>query len=61
MLEHHGYRVIYNQLGDVQALEQSQTLPARIPACVSIAIRADLADALGIQAVPDWTWDANPR
>jgi hypothetical protein len=60
MLERHGYRVLYNQTGDVQDLEQSKILPARIPACGSIAIRADLATALGISPEPDWVWDANP-
>lgn len=61
MLARFGYRVLYDQLGEVQDIEGSQLLPRRIAACGSFAVREALANALGLGAETDWVWNANPR
>lgn len=61
MLARHGYRVLYDQRGEVHDIEGSRLLPAGIAACGSFAVREDLANALGLDAETDWVWNANPR
>jgi hypothetical protein len=57
----HGYRVLYNQVGDVRDLEGSQLLPAQISACGYFALREDLAQRLGMGPEKTVVWKSNPR
>jgi hypothetical protein len=61
LLATHGYRVLYNQVGDVRDLEQSPLLPAQIGACGYFAVREDLAQKLGLGAEKTVVWASNPR
>ena len=56
-----GYRVLYDQVGDVRDLEQSPLLPAQIGACGYFAVREELAQALGLGAEKTVAWASNPR
>jgi hypothetical protein len=59
-LARHGYRVIYEQLGEVRDLENDPALRGSVPACGYFALRQDVADSLGLRSETDWSWDANP-
>ncbi len=61
ILARHGYRILYDQHGDVRDLDGNRVLTGRMPACGYFALREPLADSLGLRAETDWTWDANPR
>ena len=61
LLVDHGYRVLYNQVGDVRDLEQSPLLPAQIGACGYFAVREELAQKLGLGGEKTVAWAANPR
>jgi hypothetical protein len=61
LLAAHGYRVLYNQVGQVRDLEESPLLPAQIDACGYFAVREDLAQRLGLGGEKTVVWKANPR
>ncbi len=60
LLVTHGYRVLYNQIGQVRDLEDSQLLPAQIDACGYFAVREDLAQKLGLGEGTTVVWKSNP-
>ncbi len=57
----HGYRVIYDQGGDVKDLENNRAFGGAVRACGYFALRQELADSLGLRSETDWAWNANPR
>jgi hypothetical protein len=61
LLVAHGYRILYDQVGQVRDLEESQLLPAQIDACGYFAVREDLAQRLGLGAEKTVVWRSNPR
>jgi hypothetical protein len=61
LLVSHGYRILYNQFGDVRDLDQSPLLPAQIGGCGYFAVREDLAQKLGLGAEKSVAWASNPR
>jgi hypothetical protein len=61
LLVANGYRVLYDQVGQVRDLEESQLLPAQIDACGYFAVREDLAQRLGLGGEKTVVWRSNPR
>ena len=60
-LAQHGYVVVYHQTGSVMNASSERWLPSQNTAEGHIAVRADLARALGLAPANPWKWDLNPE
>jgi hypothetical protein len=60
LFEQLGYDVVYHQVGRIKNSERQDFFSAHEEADGYVAVRRELAQAVGLKRKPTWQWDLNP-